>query len=682
MTTHNWNETNQRYLAEALSSVKHALECYITNIQGTAEPEQVQQADQEDIVDAMPEAALTQLCIAFGLSPFERALLLLCAGMEFDSSFAALCATAQQQTPNERNDTLGAPYPTFSLALAALPAAHWDALTPVAPLRHWRLLEIDAGHTLTQSRLRIDERILHYLAGVSYLDERLASSITFLSLGEELVPSHRMVAERLIAAWQQTTDHANQLPGWSEAHMLPIVQLCGEDNASKQAIAASACSAMQLNLGMLAAEALPTTPGEITALLRLWEREAILSHCALLLDCAELDTNDTARTSAVNYLLKHLHSPLIISRREQQYTPGQRPILTFDVNKPGSAEQRSTWHNLLGSMQLHGNIDALTAQFSLNIADMRSVCTEVLNASTVLHAEHAGLDTAQADLDTLLWHASRVRLRPRLENLAQRVELSARWDDLVLPEAQQQQLHEIAANVRQRTTVYETWGFSSKGVRGLGISALFAGSSGTGKTLAAEVLAHKLQLDLYRIDLSSVVSKYIGETEKHLRQIFDAAEAGGAILLFDEADALFGKRSEVKDSHDRYANIEVSYLLQRIEAYRGLSILTTNLKSALDNAFLRRIRFIVQFPFPNGEQRAEIWRRTFPQQMPTENLDVNKLARLSVTGGNIRNIVLSAAFLAADSHEPVRMKHLLRAAGTEYAKLEKSLTEAEVGGWT
>jgi SpoVK/Ycf46/Vps4 family AAA+-type ATPase len=195
-------------------------------------------------------------------------------------------------------------------------------------------------------------------------------------------------------------------------------------------------------------------------------------------------------------------------------------------------------------------------------------------------------------------------------------------------------------------------------------------------------LAADLELDLYRIDLSQVVNKYIGETEKNLRRVFDAAEEGGAILLFDEADALFGKRSEVKDSHDRYANVEVSYLLQRMEAYRGLAILTTNMKDAIDTAFMRRIRFVVSFPFPDNAQRAEIWRRIFPPETPTEELDHERLARLSVAGGNIRNIALYAAFLAADGGEPVRMSHLLRAARVEYAKLEKPLSEAEIGGWS
>jgi SpoVK/Ycf46/Vps4 family AAA+-type ATPase len=199
--------------------------------------------------------------------------------------------------------------------------------------------------------------------------------------------------------------------------------------------------------------------------------------------------------------------------------------------------------------------------------------------------------------------------------------------------------------------------------------------------MAAEVLARELRLDLYRIDLSAVVSKYIGETEKNLRRVFDAAEAGGAILLFDEADALFGKRSEVKDSHDRYANIEVSYLLGRMEAYRGLAILTTNLKDALDAAFLRRIRFIVQFPFPGPAEREAIWRGIYPAATPTEGLDAARLAQLNVAGGDIRNIALKAAFLAADAGQPVRMAHLLRAARHEYDKLERPLTGAEIRGW-
>jgi SpoVK/Ycf46/Vps4 family AAA+-type ATPase len=251
----------------------------------------------------------------------------------------------------------------------------------------------------------------------------------------------------------------------------------------------------------------------------------------------------------------------------------------------------------------------------------------------------------------------------------------------VLPEASITSLRTIAAQVRQRAKVYREWGFAENGDRGLGIAALFSGGSGTGKTLAAEVLANELQLDLFRVDLAALVSKFIGETEKNLAKVFDAAEVSGAILLFDEADALFGKRSEVRDSHDRYANLEVSYLLQRIETYRGLAILTTNLKQSIDTAFQRRIRFVVHFPFPDVEARSAIWQRIFPVRTPTLALDVSKLARLSLSGGHIRNLALNAAFLAADEGDVVSMRHLHSAAETEFAKLEKPLPRNEVGDW-
>jgi hypothetical protein len=394
---------------------------------------------------------------------------------------------------------------------------------------------------------------------------------------------------------------------------------------------------------------------------------------ALLLDCDELDASDSARQNAVGRLIESTRGALIVTSRLRRPTR-QRSVVALHVHQPTVAEQRSIWSSALGdnAAKLNGQVDELVAQFSLDATAIRSACTQALS----------GVDSASPKLDPRsLWDACRAQARPRLEGLAQHIRPVATWDDLVLPETEVHILREIAMHVHQRTKVYQTWGFAGKSARGLGISALFSGASGTGKTMAAEVLANELRLDLYRIDLSQVVSKYIGETEKNLRRVFDAAEDGGAVLLFDEADALFGKRSEVKDSHDRFANIEVSYLLQRMEAYRGLAILTTNMKTALDPAFQRRIRFVVQFPFPDAEQRAQIWRRIFPASTPTEKLEMNRLARLNVAGGNIRNIALNAAFLAADAKQPVKMEHLLRAARSEYAKLERPLTDSETGGW-
>lgn len=659
----NWNEANQRYLMAALGIVRVELEHQIANSKTEREsPDNARtaQAALKEAAAVMPSpSALELLCTMFGLSAFERDLLLLCAGVELDSKFAAVCAEAQGDPART--------FPTLSLALAALPEAHWSALTPAAPLRRWRLIEVGSGSVLTLSPLRIDERVLHYLAGVQHVDERLAGLIEPLNQTGELAPSHRALVGRITAAWLQS----------AAVPTLPVVQLCGQEAAEQRAIAVAACAAMGLQVGSMSANSIPTGATELDGFLRLWRREAVLGNCALLLECHEVDANDAARTSAINRLIEGLNCPLVISSVERRRA-AHRALLTFDVLKPSATEQRDIWQRALKGMpiNLNGQVNALVSQFSLDLQKVDAARAEAL-ARQVPGSEPVSAD----EFGRALWDACRMQARPRLDDLAQRIEPVATWDDLVLPRAQLQTLHEIAVHVRRRMTVYETWGFASKGARGLGISALFAGVSGTGKTMAAEVLANELCLDLYRIDLSAVVSKYIGETEKNLRRVFDAAEEGGAILLFDEADALFGKRSEVKDSHDRYANIEVSYLLQRMEAYRGLAILTTNLKSAIDTAFLRRIRFIVHFPFPDAAQRAEIWRRIFPCQTPTENLDAGKLARLNVAGGNIRNIALNAAFLAADADESVGMTHLLRAAQGEYTKLEKSLTEAEVGGW-
>jgi ATPase family associated with various cellular activities (AAA) len=657
-TNHNWDEANYRYLSAALSVVRGILENHTAKEQNQPvdkNQEHLQQVLQEAAAAMPAPSALERICKIFSLSSFERDLLLLCAGMELNGDFAKLCAMA--------HGDLQRAYPTLSLAMAALSNVHWDAIAPNSPLRHWRLIQLGDGHSLTLSPVRIDERILHYLAGIQYLDERLAGIIEPLQEVSDLVPSHQDLAERIAAVWSQAY----------KVNSLPIVQLCGSETTSKLAIAATICQLQGLSLWVMPAQMIPLAPGELDNLIRLWTRETILSQCALLIDCNELDTNDMARLNAIARFIERTKGFLIVTSRER-IGLGQRLVVNFDVHQPTSKEQGTVWQDALGSIapQMNGQVKTLVEQFNLSAATIRAACAEAAGQLA---------QKPENDITSILWDACRVQARPRLDELAQRIEPSGDWEDLVLPEAQKQVLRDIAAHVRQRSTVYNNWGFAGKSARGLGISALFAGGSGTGKTLGAEVLAQKLRLDLYRIDLSSVVSKYIGETEKNLRRVFDAAEQGGVILLFDEADALFGKRSEVKDARDRYANIEVSYLLQRMESYPGLAVLTTNLKSAIDTAFLRRIRFVVQFPFPDTTQRAEIWRRVFPADTPTADLDALQLARLNVAGGNIRNIALNAAFLAADAGEAVQMKHVLRAAQTEYSKLEKPLTDAEVGGW-
>jgi SpoVK/Ycf46/Vps4 family AAA+-type ATPase len=654
-------EANQRYLSLAIARVRgelaeHAARAADAVPGGDPVPggDLLEQARTIACGMASPPA-LDLLCATFALTDFERDLLLLCAGMELDATFAASCARAHGDMQRG--------YPTFGLALAALDGAHWSAVLPDRGLRYWRLIEVAPGGSpgapVTTRPLRIDERILHFLTGLPHLDERLTSMAAPVRLDHALVPSHQMIADRIVSAWTR--------PGTRT--QVPVIALYGRDLASARAIAAAACRSCEWTAYSVHERFIPSNANDLDLLVRLWDREVRLGAAALVVDCGggALEPN---RDGILGEFLDRTNAPLVVVSRERQHL-GRRSTASFEVSKPTPAEQRAIWRAALESAPPHfgEELDALTAQFSFNVPEIESATEEAC-------AEPPSSSSART-----LWRACRHQTRGRLDDLAQRIESSARFDDLVLPESQKEILADIVTHVRHRATVHDLWGFAGQSRRGLGISALFAGASGTGKTMSAEVLAGALELDLYRIDLSSVVSKYIGETEKNLRRIFDAADGGGVILLFDEADALFGKRSEVKDSHDRYANIEVSYLLQRMESYSGLAILTTNMRSALDTAFLRRIRFIVQFPFPDAAQRAQIWRKVFPRDTPTTGLDVDRLAQLSVAGGSIRNVALNAAFLAADTNEPVGMSHVLRAARSEYAKLEKSLTDAEVTGW-
>jgi hypothetical protein len=449
----------------------------------------------------------------------------------------------------------------------------------------------------------------------------------------------------------------------------PVIQLLGRDGPGKLGLAAAATEATGLALFRLPAEALPHAGMELEALARLWEREALLMPLALLVDASEVEPGSPS-LALVTRFLERVTGPSLLAVREA--LPLGRPTLPVDVVKPLPAEQRRAWAVGLASRDLTPEPLAglLASQFNLDWEQIQGLLR-------ALPADLDGAPQALPQAETELWRGCLRLTRPRLESLAQRLPTQAGWSDLVLPPTERDLLEQIVDQFRGRATVYDAWGFGRRQTRGLGICALFCGESGTGKTLAAEVLAGAMGLDLYRIDLSAVVSKYIGETSKHLRRLFDAAEDGGAILFFDEADALFGKRSEVRDSHDRYANIEVNYLLQRIEAYSGLAILATNLKGALDTAFTRRMRFVVQFPFPGIEERRALWALAFPPETPLAELDLERLSQWNLTGASIHAIALHAAFLAARDQSGVAMGHVLEAARTEFRKLDRPLPESE-----
>lgn len=658
-----WQKNNDEYLSAAIFWLRLRLMHLIEqqhmefdslSLQKTtpvSEP-QIEQAFavMQQAAASDPPPALIILSNRLGLEQFETQILLLCAAMEFDTRIGALCAKAQSDAAQR--------YPTFALALALFDNPVWAALSPERPLRYWQLIEINqpAAQPLTISALRVDERIVNYLKGLNYLDDRLKPLIVPMTDAiDVLPPSQQQQAESIV-------QHIH-----ASSH-LPIVNLFGADSISKRAISKHAAEALGLNVYRLSAEVLPAAWTELETLARLFERECCLLPIALYLDVQDNDKE----LPAVNRFLARLgrQSGLVFLDTRESWSQVGRDILMLDIAKPTLAEQEGIWHQLLG--ECAGSISALLAgQFNLNFPEIQRIAYAAPNT-----AISNAID--EQSILNYAWDACLTVTRPRLDTLAQRLEVKARaWDDLILPEAEKKLLQQIVNQVSQRHFVYERWGFSRRMSRGLGISALFAGESGTGKTLAAEVIAHELKLNLYRIDLSQVVSKYIGDTEKNLRRLFDAAEDGGTILFFDEADALFGKRSEVKDSLDRYANIEINYLLQRMEAYRGLAILATNMKSALDTAFMRRLRFIVNFHFPDIPERKRIWEKVFPKETDKEVLDYEQLARFNLTGGSIQNIAINAAFLAANIGSPVTLPLIFEAVRGEFRKLEKSVNEAE-----
>lgn len=585
--------------------------------------------------------ALANLAERLGLNRFEQDVLLLAVAVELDSRFRTLLAQAQGDVDK--------PWLSFDLALALLPEPDWGAVTPVGRLRRWHLLELAGGGGPLAARLVVDECILHQVAGLTYPDPRLE-------------PWFRPQDSSPSASFDH--DIARLAEHWQSAPNLGAAVIARFEDGDGEAFAKALAAQLELRLYRLHEHNLPTAQQEREQLARLWEREALLRGALLWV---EITRPESLQAQRLAEFLDGVQGLILVSG--EGALPLRRAQWRVDWRGGDAPSRLALWQQALGEQAdgLNGRLGGIAEQFQLS-------------ANAIARIAQGWCSTPEQDAEQL-WQACRLEARRDLEQLAERVESRAGWADLVLPEAALSSLRSIAAQVRQRTRVYREWGFAERSARGLGISALFAGGSGTGKTLAAEVLANELQLDLYRIDLAALVSKYIGETEKNLARVFAAAERSGAILLFDEADALFGKRSEVKDSHDRYANLEVSYLLQRIETYRGLAILTTNLKQAIDSAFQRRLRFIVQFPFPDADARAAIWSRVFPPEAPLAELDQQKLARLSLSGGHIRNLALNAAFLAADEDSPIGMRHLRSAAEAEFAKLEKQLSPADVGDW-
>ena len=594
-----------------------------------------------------PRTAACEVAERFGLDPFGRNVLLLCA-------YAGLEPEAQEIITKLLGDPMVAT-PTVGLALARLPGANWQALAADAPLRRHHLVLTEGSGPIVNARLRLAETVLFRLLGSPGLHDSAAAALRLLSVPRGLAPNRAALAADIAQRFR--------LPGD------PILHLVGTDPEGKLCAFAHAAAENGMAAYALNSELLPRSVSELMVFSTALARDFVLNDARLILTHEETGDSRIAQLFAEIYL-----GPLAIASTEAMRV-GSRLALRLDMPSLSTSEQRDVWLEVLGDLAepLASALPQLAATFR--------IAPEMAHTITAELALSPERDTKT--LSDHAWEACRRVARPRMDDLAQRVVSPAEWGDLILPLRQKEVLESIVAQVRNRAKVYEEWGFGPRlQNKGLGVSALFSGPSGVGKSMAGELIGNALELDVYRVDLSALVSKWVGETEKNLRRVFDAAEEGGVILQFDEADALFGRRSEVKDSHDRHANIEVSYLLQRLEAYSGLCILTTNMRDNIDEAFLRRLRFIIEFRFPSRADRLKIWKRVFPTpDLPLGALDYDQLSQLNLAGGSIRNIALGASFLAADRGGSVTMTEILQAARLEYDKTGRSMTDAELAGW-
>lgn len=627
---------------------------------------------------AAAELPLTRLAAAFGLDEIERHMLYFALAPELDGRFAHvfgfLADDLTQRRPNasilaELIDDMGSAWRVRQRLSGDRPFARFGLVVP-------RPADLP-GAPDSQVPLALQPDIASFLldrAAAQSGDWKLLDPADPAKIGFDLQAAPVVAAARAAGR---------------EASPAPVVRLAaaaGEEVWLAEQLAGVGIRAL---IGALAPSADADAAG-LKDKLRTFARQARLADAVLIV--AGLDSAPEALRPELCAWLAASFSPelrlLVLQGRHVdpiwlRAAPGGVLEIGRDL---ASREERATiWTRAAAARGL-----ALSGEAARELAATFAFTRAQAEAALALAIGGDGIDSRET-ADEALRHAARLVSKASAPPSVRRVETGLGWDDIVLPPPVKAELRSIPSQVRHAETVWEQWGFGERIPYGQGVAALFAGPSGTGKTMAAQIIARELGSALFQVDLAKTVSKYIGETEKALDVIFDAAEAASAVLLFDEADALFGKRSEVKDAHDRYANLEVAYLLQRIEAYRGLAILTTNLKENLDAAFLRRLRFIVDFPMPDAEHRLAIWTKMFPEDAPVaEEVDVSPLARqLPLSGGSIEQSVVNAAFKAAENGGVIRMSHLVAATRAELAKigmesagrsLTRLLPEAEAAG--
>jgi AAA+ superfamily predicted ATPase len=638
--------------------------------------------DQEiaDMVAASLERGaqlrLPRLAALYGLDAFDIDCLLICLAPELDLRYERIYAYLQDDVTKKR--------PSVDLILGLLSPSPREKLAgrhrfaSAAPLLRYRLIELfedpsQVRPPLLAQYLKIDDRVASYLLGSDAIDARIRP---YTRLVKPIVSLEQLPLD---------VDVQNRLQSFVGARTEdePVVlYLQGPYGTGKRSVGEALCQHTDRLLLQVDVEHLLASGDALfRTALDLLRREAVLQRGVLFFNGFDQLLID-GRKALLDEFLRSLEQQrgLLLLAGDVPWEPSDAlrgtPFMRVELSRPPAWRRVELWSTALErdhDAESPFDVQGLATKFRFSGGQIRDAVDTARNLARWRNG--AAQRIAMADI----YEACRLHSNQRLRSLSRKIVPRYRWDDIVLPANRLEQLQDICNYVKYREQVFGKWGFDRKLTNGKGLSALFAGPSGTGKTMAAEIVAGELALELYKIDLSTVVSKFIGETEKNLSKIFAEAETSNAILFFDEADALFGKRSEVKDSHDRYANIEIGYLLQRIEEYEGVVVLATNFRKNMDEAFVRRLHFTVEFPFPNEADRRRIWEVIWPEEAPRDpGIDFEFLARrFEITGGNVRNIALASAFLAADDGQRVNMEHLLRATHRELQKMGKIVAEGE-----
>ena len=619
---------------------------------------------------------LERLKRIFNLSSFEIDTILICLLSEIDLRYQRLCAYLQDDVTRKS--------PTVDLVLQLLCNSFQDRLKArEAFLSESRLLKyhlinlcddnIAKTTPLLARFIQLDQRISGYLLDSNQIDSRLVNLARLTGPGVNLPDI--VLSDGIKSRLQKL------IPRYKNKSLILCLQ--GTDADSKLGVAETICNGSGLPLLFVRVSDLIASETPYELLPPLIFREGCLQNAVIYFDEFDLLLENEKETRLLyNRLMTDLAEypqwAILAASKEWRSVELSRakPCISIEFPPTSYTERRQIWEKYLQRESYSArdiNLDDLTGKFRFIGSQIRDVINVARNLAIWRDPENGAVSGED------LYMASRKQARESLNTLARKIQSVHHWEDIILPKDQMEELQEICGYVKHYHTVYTGWGFGRKVSLGKGLNVLFAGPSGTGKTMAAGIIANELKIDLYKIDLSSIVSKYIGETEKNLDRIFREGQTSNAILFFDEADALFGKRSEVRDSHDRYANIEVAYLLQKMDEYDGIVILATNLRKNMDEAFARRMHYSLEFPVPEEPDRLRIWQHIFPGEAPlSEDADLKFMARqFKISGGNIKNIALNAAFLAAQDGKLITIEHLIRATKREYQKIGKLCTEGD-----